>query len=89
MEGIRGVLILQITDVPTHLALLSTCEGEDSLAVLVTPASPRQGVADDGAAFEARVEVHCDVLGVVADVDGKAGARGRKTKGSVKRQDTG
>lgn len=40
--------------------------------MLVTPASSRQGVADNVAAVETRVEVQCDVVGVVADVDGKA-----------------
>lgn len=44
--------------------------------MLVTPAPPGQGIEDDGvditAAVETGVEVHCDVFGVMTDVDGKA-----------------
>lgn len=60
----------------THLAFLPTHEGEVSLTLLVAPASPGQGVADDdvgvAAAVETWVEVQCDVLRVMTDVDGKA-----------------
>lgn len=60
----------------THLAFLPTREGEVSLTLLVTPASPGQGVKDDGvgvtAAVKTGVEVHRDVLGIMTDVDGKA-----------------
>lgn len=61
---------------PAHLAFLPTTEGEVSFTDFVTPASPGQGVEDDSvdviAAGESGVEVHCDVLRVMTDVDGKA-----------------
>lgn len=77
----------------THLAFLPTREGEVSLAVLVTPASPGQGVEDDGvgvtAGVKTGVEVHRDVLGIMTNVDGKAameehrGEKGATEKGKT------
>jgi len=60
----------------THLAFLPAGEGEVALAELLPPAAPGQRVEHDAVAVaaevEARVEVHRDVVGVVADVDGEA-----------------
>lgn len=65
---------------PTHLAFLPTREREVSLSFLLTPGTPRQRVAHDGVGValvvEAGVEVHGDVVGVVADVEGEAARTG-------------
>lgn len=69
-----------IHTVPTNLAFLPTNEWEVPVMHLIAPASPGQRVVYDGAAAKPGIEVHCNVLRIVANVDGKtateAGSRG-------------
>lgn len=66
------MLVLYIYLIQTHLAFFSTGKRQESLVNLVTPGPPRRVVADDGVGVKARVEVQRDVLGIMADVDGKS-----------------
>lgn len=55
-----------------NLAFLSLSKGEVSVSLLFAPGTPRLGIANDGVLVKARVEVHCNVVHIMTNVDGKA-----------------
>lgn len=55
------------------------------VTLLLTPRSPRLGVADDGAGLKSGVEVQRDVLRIMADVEGEAAVEDRGQKCEKKR----